>query len=197
MSFRVSEADELNRLLAAEIAVVRSESPGLERSNQNGWHSQLDLFSRREPGFINVCAAILDAVRQATLQIAPAFDLKSARIQGEGWINVSGRGAFNAPHDHPGWAWSGSYYVVVPADLRGRSGAIEFLDPRTNARVVTVDGANCFASKVTILPEPGMLLLFPSFLRHWVYPNEADSERISIAFNARFAPKTAASPPAA
>ena len=56
ISFRISEADELNRFLVAEIDVVRSESPGLQRSNQNGWHSQLDFFSRMEPGFSSLRA---------------------------------------------------------------------------------------------------------------------------------------------
>jgi len=30
------------------------------------------------------------------------------------------------------------------------------------------------------------MILFPSYLVHWVYPNEADTERWSIAFNATF-----------
>jgi hypothetical protein len=62
---------------------------------------------------------------------------------------------------------------------------------------VTVEGANCFASKVAILPEPGMLILFPSFLRHWVYPNEQDADRTTIAFNARFVIARAPTIPAA
>ena len=33
--------------------------------------------------------------------------------------------------------------------------------------------------------------MFPSYLRHWVYPNESEEERVTIAFNARFA-KTSA-----
>jgi hypothetical protein len=32
-----------------------------------------------------------------------------------------------------------------------------------------------------------MLLMFPSYLRHWVYPNESDQDRVTIAFNVRFA----------
>jgi hypothetical protein len=64
---------------------------------------------------------------------------------------------------------------------------IEFIDPRTGVRAVSVEGANCFASKVAVSPDPGMLIMFPSFLRHWVYPNEQDADRISVAFNVRFA----------
>ena len=30
------------------------------------------------------------------------------------------------------------------------------------------------------------MIIFPSYLRHWVYPNEEESERVSIAFNIRY-----------
>jgi hypothetical protein len=31
-----------------------------------------------------------------------------------------------------------------------------------------------------------MLMIFPSFLYHWVYPNLGDIERVSVAFNMRY-----------
>jgi uncharacterized protein (TIGR02466 family) len=187
LMFRITGATELNPMLIAEIAAIRARSPGIQRSNQNGWHSEDDFFTRTEAGCGELRVAILKAVRQATLEIAPSFDFKSMVTQAQGWINVSGKGAFNAPHDHPGWAWSGTYYVAVPSHQSAHSGDIEFLDPRLNVRATTVDGADCFATKATVHPQPGMLLLFPSYLRHWVYPNEQESDRISIAFNVRFA----------
>jgi uncharacterized protein (TIGR02466 family) len=184
LTFQLPGATELNRTLSAEIAAMRAQSAGIQRSNKNGWHSECDFFARTEPGCRELGAAILDSVQQATLKIVPSFDSKSVEIQAIGWINVSGKGAFNAPHDHPGWVWSGTYYVAVPSGPSVHSGDIEFLDPRVLA--ITVDGANCFAGPVTRQPEPGMLLVFPSYLRHWVYPNEQDCDRISVAFNARF-----------
>ena len=102
---------------------------------------------------------------------------------------AAGKGGFNTPHDHPGWAWSGCYYVRVPDGRSERSGSIELLDSRTNLQVPTIKDALCFMSKFTIKPADGMLLLFPSWLRHWVYPNEDEIERVTIAFNARFVPR--------
>lgn len=189
MTFVLSACDALNAQLLAEITAMRAHSDGVERSNQNGWHSPSDFFGRGEPGCKELRTHIVEAIRQATLQIAPAFDFAIRQLQMEGWVNVNGRGGYNTPHDHPGFAWSGCYYVAVPDNPPGRSGSIEFLDPRTNARVVTIEGANCFVSKVTLQPQAGTLLLFPSFLRHWVYPNEQDTDRVSIAFNARFVPR--------
>lgn len=83
--------------------------------------------------------------------------------------------------------WSGCYYVSVPKGDKELSGNIEFFDTCTNVRTLTVDGAACFASKFVMKPRAGMLLMFPSYLRHWVYPNDSDEDRVTIAFNVRFA----------
>lgn len=192
MLFQLPDAAALNRLLLAEAAAMRAASMGLERSNRNGWHSDDDFFERTEPGCVELRGHMLEAVRQATLRVSPKFDFSVMAMQAEGWININGQGGYNTPHDHPGWVWSGSYYVKVPAAVSGdgaqRSGAIEFLDSRTNVRVLTVEDATCFMSKYTLQPSEGLLVLFPSYLRHWVYPNEQPEDRVSIAFNARFVP---------
>lgn len=147
----------------------------------------LDFFERTEPGCTALARLIVDAIRQATLVLAPGYDFSAVTLQCEGWINVSGQGALNTPHDHPGWAWSGTYYVQIPDGSPDRSGCIEFLDSRTNLRAITIEGATCFMGKYTHCPVAGTMVLFPSYLRHWVYPNDRQGERVSVAFNARFA----------
>lgn len=185
--FTLEDAGALNAELLDEINVMRSHSPGLDRSNWQGWHSNDDFFERSEPGCQVLRKHIVDAIQQCTSAVSPGFDFSLYDIQGEGWVNVLGRGGLNTPHDHPAWVWSGCYYVSVPDGDKELSGNIEFFDTRTNVRTLTVDGAACFASKFQMKPKAGMLLMFPSYLRHWVYPNESDEERVSIAFNVRFA----------
>jgi uncharacterized protein (TIGR02466 family) len=184
--FELADAAALNAQLLGEIAVRRSASPGLSRSNWRGWHSEDDFFSRSEPGCVALRGHMLEAVRTLTLGVSPGFDFNGYGIQAEGWINVLGHGGLNTPHDHPAWVWSGCYYVQVPAATGDKAGSIEFMDMRTNVRTLTVEGAACFASKYQVLPRAGMMVMFPSWLRHWVYPNESEEERVSIAFNARF-----------
>jgi len=182
----LDDAEALNTQLLSEIAVRQASSAGLDRSNWKGWHSEDDFFERKEPGSLALQAHILEAIQITTKLVSPNFDFSHFGIQGEGWINVLGQGGLNTPHDHPAWVWSGTYYVSVPKSDNDLSGSIEFFDTRTNVRTLTVDGAACFASKYIIKPTSGMLLMFPSYLRHWVYPNESEDERITIAFNARF-----------
>jgi hypothetical protein len=76
------------------------------------------------------------------------------------------------------------YYASVSPE--GLSGAIEFLDPRANANAYTIEGAVCFNRKFIIKPKPGNLLVFPSFLTHWVQPNGEAADRITVAFNIRY-----------
>jgi uncharacterized protein (TIGR02466 family) len=185
--FELEDAESLNLQLLTEIADHRADSPGLDRSNWRGWHSDDDFFERTEPGFQALRTHILEAVQTCTKNVSPDFNFSRYGIQAQGWINVLGRGGLNTPHDHPNWTWSGCYYINVPDGDKDLSGNIEFFDTRTNVRTLTVDGAACFASKFVMKPRAGMLLMFPSYLRHWVYPNESEEERVTVAFNARFA----------
>ncbi|MEC4749067.1 2OG-Fe(II) oxygenase family protein [Methylomicrobium sp. Wu6] len=183
----MEDAEALNAQLLAEALARRAASPGLDRSNWQGWHSEDDFFGRTEPGCRVLQDHIVQAVQICTMNISPSFDFTHYQIQAEGWINVLPRGGLNTPHDHPAWVWSGCYYVSVPVGDKELSGNIEFFDTRTNVRTLTVDGAACFASKFVMKPRAGMLLMFPSYLRHWVYPNDSDEDRVTIAFNLRFA----------
>jgi hypothetical protein len=44
------------------------------------------------------------------------------------------------------------------------------------------------ASDVTFPPQPGLMVLFPSYVPHNVPPHRGDRPRISIAFNLRKEP---------
>ena len=86
------------------------------------------------------------------------------------------------------------YYVSLPEkkDSTSRSGSIELLDPRTNTAAMATDIARSsayFSPKRTLTPKNGMVLIFPSYVRHWVYPNEEEEDRISMAFNFKYSPK--------
>jgi uncharacterized protein (TIGR02466 family) len=188
VTMHLKDAAKLNRRLLKEVAKRRETEPGIERSNRYGWHSATDLFKRTEPAHAELSAQIHAMVVAASAKIIPDLP-ETLQIRHEGWINVSPTHALNAPHDHPGVFWSGTYYIRVPmpADSEDKlSGAIEFIDPRgsigTNARVETP----FTRSKFTARPAEGALLLWPGFVRHWVHPNRADDERVTASFNSWF-----------
>lgn len=183
--FELPEAEELNRALLSDCRKRRDAEPGKAISNQAGWHSDFDLFARPEESFRILCSQITKVLIHVAKTTLPAFTLETHDIQGQGWVNINPKGAFNTPHDHTGFHWSGCYYVSVPNAQVERSGLIEFLDPRGSTGIRAPEVSLLFSSKYQVRPRAGTMLIFPSFLRHWVYPNQDEEERVSIAFNAR------------
>ncbi len=185
-TFQIKDADALNEALIRDVEAYRAVAEGVQRSNQHGWHSPSDFFRRQEASFQALSREIIAALGVVNRHVSPSLDLNQRLYMLQGWINVNGPGAYNTPHSHPDHEWSGSYYVKVPeTPASSRSGSIEFLDPR--GPVNQMEGLNSiyFSPKIRKKPQPGTLLVFPSYLRHWVYPNEQDDIRISIAFNAK------------
>ena len=114
----------------------------------------------------------------------------------EAWINANQKGNFNPPHIHPGSNYSGCYYVQFPQD----SGLIHFLDPRPQHRISSPDppststhserGKNCYdtpnqydSSVFTSHVKEGKVIIFPSWLMHYVDPNPTEGLRVSVCFN--------------
>ena len=189
-------ADNIEALLAEIYEWQENDTVNMVRSNKGGWHSPTDLFKREDPGLRRVCQLMINCFARCTKQIAPEFDPEKYAMRGEAWVNINPQHGFNVPHDHPGYTWSGVYYVKLPEKEEGsRSGNIELLDPRTNTAAMATDIARSsmyFSPKRTINPSNGMILVFPSYLRHWVYPNEEEEDRITMAFNFRYAPMSEA-----
>lgn len=185
--FHFPESASLNDGLLSEARAMREQSEGASKSNKGGWHSKGNLFRNTAAPIKVLNALATDAVVDATSRIGAKVDPKSLKLKLFAWMNVNPTGGFNAPHTHPGAHWSGVYYVSQPEIEKGDSGMIEFLDPRSDLPNWRLLDAPSFKIKKKIRPMPGDLILFPSYLMHWVYPNEADGERVTVAFNATFA----------
>lgn len=97
------------------------------------------------------------------------------------WANIMDRGGFHDVHFHPpGWL-SGVYYPQVPAGfgdgISGHEGWIEF------GRAYYMLNSQDEPPVRRLKPEPGMIVLFPSFLGHRTIPFAEHDHRISIAFD--------------
>jgi len=107
-----------------------------------------------------------------------------------GWPNVNRLGDYHDAHNHP-WSYlSGTYYVKMPTTretlpTRGdvRPGRITFYDPRPGVNMLAIKGDPYVDPEYTVLPEPGLMLLWPAFVSHFVHPNLSKETRISISFN--------------
>lgn len=184
--FRCDGHEALNAALLEEGRRLRDADEGASKSNRGGWHSSGNLFDDPAPAIVTLRGLAEKAVLEATRKITTKVDPADLRLKLFAWMNANPPGGFNAPHTHPGAHWSGVYYVSQPEVEEGNSGMIEFLDPRSDLPNWRILKSRAFSLKKKIRPQPGEMVLFPSYLVHWVYPNEADEERVSIAFNATF-----------
>ena len=183
--------EELDALTSV-CETATTDTEGIHKSNNNGWHSAAKFFSRTEPVALKVRGLIVGVAERLTIEVAPKIELTKYAWEASAWININKGASYNAPHDHPGNLWSAVLYVKVPSGLTGNQGQLEFLDPRNsvmNTAGTIPELQQYFASSVKVKPEPGMLVMFPSFLKHWVYPHESPEDRISIAVNMRLKSK--------
>jgi uncharacterized protein (TIGR02466 family) len=125
----------------------------------------------------------IENVRATMVSVAEIDAPLTNEVGIEAWANVNVKHNANASHLHGGSAWSGVYYVASdPSPAAG--GDLFFTDPRTAALMVT-HPYNVFKSgtRIALRPEPGLMVIFPSFLYHGVDPYLGETPRISIAFN--------------
>lgn len=186
LRFRVQDHTALDAALLVDGGKLRQQDEGVQKSNRAGWHSSGNLFDETAPAFQTLRQAAEKAVHEATRKVTSKVAPENLRLKIFAWMNMNPPGGFNAPHTHPGAHWSGVYYVNQPDVETGNSGMIEFLDPRSDLPSWRLLKASAFRPKFKIRPEAGQMILFPSYLMHWVYPNESDEERVTVAFNATF-----------
>ena len=91
------------------------------------------------------------------------------------WSVRLNRGGHHLDHVHPeGWL-SSAFYVRTPKG-EGREGWLKFGEPGTPT-------APRLEAEHWIEPEPGMLVLFPSWMWHGTAPFLADGTRLTCAFD--------------
>lgn len=95
-----------------------------------------------------------------------------------GWSNLLRKGDWQKPHFHPtkGNLASGVYYVRMPK-IENLEGCIEFINPHP------ISVHHGFNATRRVVPEEGLLLMFPPFYMHYVHPFRYDAERAVISFD--------------
>ena len=181
--------EALNRKLADMMLRLEKETINIafRTTNIGGYHSEPNLFTRKEPELSN----LRELIQQALDDYLPKFLAANCHVPPAnlkmclwGWgINMRA-GDMNLLHVHPDAKVSGVYYVSVPPLPPGgpvEEGSIMFVDPRPRAHMNRVPDQT---TEITILPKPGLLILFPSYYEHAVIPFRGPGVRTCIAFNA-------------
>lgn len=99
------------------------------------------------------------------------------------WINRMPAQVVHTGHIHPLSVISGTFYVQTPPG----ASALKFEDPRLTSFMGSPPRKAKAALKnqrfVNLNPQAGEVILFESWMRHEVPPNQSKAERVSVSFN--------------
>ncbi|HEX7917423.1 putative 2OG-Fe(II) oxygenase [Rudaea sp.] len=198
---RYADAASLNPLLVRVFGALRA-TQSHQRGQSPGafFASDDDLLHRIKLGewtnFVSfVTASLGETVQQANHLAWEGRNLE-LRIGIEGmWFQCSRDGAFHDVHTHGNCSWSGVYIVQADETERraqhpvyGVANGVTRLygPPFATLGGAFVDAGNAYLQPPhqDVAPEPGQLLLFPSWLAHQAMPYDGEAERIIVSFNA-------------
>jgi len=177
---KIDNYEEINNMMNNYIYNLQKKDPeGVIKSNLKGWHSKnFDMKDDEPKSFIE---AIKKNINEAINDMG--WDLSNQEVTlSNMWAIINKKGAMNQKHHHSNSDLSAAYYVTA----KDGCGDIIFYDPRPG-KVYKHPLSNKLnllnANNNGVKPEPGMLILFPSYLEHSVNPNTSNHERIVISFN--------------
>lgn len=155
----------------------------LDQSLRHGTQTSANLLRSENPAIRAFKTAIDGPIRRHMAFIGQGADQLRARNTGD--YAVSGMWSvrlksdgFHVDHVHPmGWL-SSACYITLPDAVEdgGRQGWIKFGEPG-------VPMSPPLAPEHFVKPEPGMLVLFPSYMWHGTVPFSGAGERLTVAFD--------------
>ena len=113
------------------------------------------------------------------------------------WFQISNGYGFHETHVHGNCSWSGVYYVQSGQSSKNRNdlgdngqpnGITRFYGPNTEYQAGGFgELGNIYLQDHTYdsYPEDGKLVIFPSHLKHMVFPYNGDQDRIIVSFHAQ------------
>jgi uncharacterized protein (TIGR02466 family) len=177
---KINNYIDLNETLYQYIQNLKQvDKKGIDKSSIGGWHSPNFNLDDKDPRFF--VNSINKSLNKAFTDMGWDVSFHKIKIT-EMWSIINKTGASNARHTHPNSFLSAAYYVKAPENC----GDIKFYDPRSAPafRRPKLSKDNILnATEISLIPEDGLLVLFPSWLHHSVKANTSEKERVVISFN--------------
>ena len=97
------------------------------------------------------------------------------------WYNVQKKGQSHHPHTHSNTYLAGSFYLQADPQCP----PIVFIDNRNIGSILPAHSKQTVhnARSRHYPPLPNSIIIFPSWLQHFVSASESDTNRISVSFN--------------
>lgn len=153
---------------------LKTTTDGRQVSNYGGFQSHdLDFFNIKE------FSVISKQLNNIINDVQKTIDNNIEFIRTDFWVNVNQKGSFNSRHYHPSSSLSGVVYLQVNDD----TGTIVFESDSIMQHYPLSTNSPLFKGRTEYKPIVGSVIIFPSWIPHYVNENNSDMDRISIAFN--------------
>ena len=159
----------------------------------------LNALYKDHPAFAKMNKFILDAVFHLAADVngphwrrAQGIDVNLTGV----WFQISNGYGFHETHVHGNCSWSGVYYVQAgessdsAADKKNGliNGVTRFYGPYMEFSAGGhAEFGNLYLQYNTwdSFPEDGKLVVFPSYLKHMVFPYHGEQDRVIVSFHAQ------------
>ena len=138
-----------------------------------------DTFILNYKAMSSIRAFIENSIDQYLNEVDP-FPSNTSLYITQSWFTFTEKEQYHHIHNHPNSYLSGVLYFNVDPD----SGKIFFKNPKIRELLIEKSRYTQFNSEEwSITPEVGTLLLFPSYIEHYVKDYQGSNPRVSLAFN--------------
>jgi hypothetical protein len=198
LSKRFGQYQQVNPELMSLFAAYRREHGG-ESQTMFASRDTLQERYKDHPAMTKLIRFITDSVFEVASHVnAPYWkDGQEVRVGLTGvWFQISNQHAFHETHVHGNSSWSGVYYVQAgdcskgPSDKRNGmlNGITRFYGPHLeHSAGGYADIGNLFQQHHwhDSYPADGTLVVFPTYLKHMVFPYAGEKDRIIVSFHAK------------
>lgn len=155
------------------------------------YESKMDIFTGSTVPEIQALAqfcmqSVGEIAGQLRAKLRPQAPLGQIGVMlHESWVHITRDRGYHDMHTHPNCSWCG-IYCIDPGDstFDPPNGTNRFDSP-IEPNYIDLGSEAYIESSLYVCPEEGLLVLFPSYLRHSATPYRGTKDRIVIAFNSR------------
>ena len=179
---------DLVRICHEQQAQKRTSGVATE-AKSNLYESGFDFLTLSDPAVVAfgtwIKHSFYQAAADANKKHWPAGMRVAIEVH-ESWCHITRDGGYHDMHVHPNSSWSAIYYLDTgDMDPATKNGVNRFFNPTHTMYSDAGTAWMAASTSIDFRAEPGMMIVFPSWIQHNAVTYQGTKERIVIAANCR------------
>ena len=186
----IFQFENLNLAIKLKEFILKQKITGIESNiaidlKHNLSESNFDFFNNSEPIIVESKNYLASCLKEALNNIQnEKCDYKVNFL--ESWYHIGTKNSSHDVHMHANCSWCGIFYLQT--DDKKNGGSTVFNSPiKTN--YFDFGSFQMNETDISIIPEDGRVVFFPSYLQHYQTIYKGSKDRIVVAFNCRILEK--------